>query len=49
MIGSPVRLSESPVAPRRAPLYGEHTEEVLTTLAGYSTDEVRRMREKGAI
>jgi len=49
MIGSPVRLSESPVAPRRAPLYGEHTEEVLTGLAGYSADEVRRMRETGAI
>ena len=49
MIGSPVRLSESAVAPRRAPLYGEHTEEVLTGLAGYSADEVKRMREKGAI
>ena len=49
MIGSPVRLSESPVAPRRAPLYGEHTEEVLTGLAGYSADEVRQLKEKGAI
>jgi crotonobetainyl-CoA:carnitine CoA-transferase CaiB-like acyl-CoA transferase len=37
------------VAPRRAPLYGEHTEEVLTSLAGYSADEVRQLKEKGAI
>ena len=49
MIGSPLRLSESPAAPRRAPLYGEHTEEVLTGLAGYSADEVRQLKEKGAI
>ena len=46
MIGSPVRLSESPVAPRRAPLYGEHTEEVLRDVAGYSPDELRRLKEK---
>ena len=29
VIVCPLRLSDSPVAPRRAPLYGEHTEEVL--------------------
>ena len=37
---SPLRLSESPVEPRRAPLYGEHTEEVLRDLAGYSEAEI---------
>jgi formyl-CoA transferase len=47
MIGSPVRLSDSPVEARRAPLYGEHTEEVLAELAGYTADEIARMREKG--
>ena len=49
MIGCPVRLSQSPLTPRRAPLYGEHTEEVLTGLAGYSADEVKQLRGKGAI
>lgn len=49
MIGSPVRLSESPARPRRAPLYGEHTEEVLQDLAGYSAEEVKALRAKGAI
>ncbi|MBV9859047.1 MAG: formyl-CoA transferase [Alphaproteobacteria bacterium] len=49
MIGSPVRLSASPVAPTRAPLYGEHTEEVLRDLAGYSPAEVEALRDKRVI
>ena len=49
MIGCPVRLSESPFAPTRAPLKGEHTDDVLRELAGYSEDEVRRLREKHVI
>jgi formyl-CoA transferase len=46
MIGCPVRLSDSPVEARRAPLYGEHSEELLQSVAGYSADEVRALREK---
>ncbi|MGC2412842.1 MAG: formyl-CoA transferase [Stellaceae bacterium] len=46
---SPLRLSESPVEPRRAPLYGEHTADVLHTLAGYSEEEIRALREKGVV
>jgi len=49
MIGCPLRLSDSPFAPARAPLLGEHTEAVLTGLAGYSADEVRALREKRVI
>ena len=49
MIGSPVRLSASPAAPTRAPLYGEHTEEVLRTVAGYSPDEIRQLGERKVI
>jgi len=49
VIGCPVRLSDSPVAARRAPLKGEHTEDVLRTLAGYTPDEIRRLREKNVI
>src|SRR5947207_867878 len=46
---SPLRLSDSPVEPRRAPLYGEHTEIVLQDLAGYSKEEVAALRAKGVI
>jgi formyl-CoA transferase len=46
---SPLRLSESPVEPRRAPLYGEHTGDVLQHLAGYSAEEVAALRAKGVI
>ena len=48
-IGSPLRLSASPFAPSRAPLIGEHTEAVLTSLGGYSAEEVRALRDKGVI
>jgi len=46
---SPLRLSESPVEPRRAPLFGEHTADVLHALAGYSDAEITALREKGVI
>jgi formyl-CoA transferase len=49
MIGSPVRLSDSPIEVSPAPLFGEHTEDVLRTLAGYSADDVQRLREKGVL
>ena len=46
---SPLRLSDSPVEPRRAPLYGEHTQDVLHELAGYSAEEIAALRAKGVI
>src|SRR5881275_1640631 len=46
---SPLRLSDSPVAPRRAPLFGEHTEEVLRSLAGYTAEDVAALRRKGVV
>jgi formyl-CoA transferase len=46
---SPLRLSDSPVTPRRAPLFGEHTEEVLRSLAGYTAEEVAALRRKGVV
>jgi formyl-CoA transferase len=49
VIGCPVRLSDSPVAAKRAPLMGEHTEDVLRTLAGYTSDEIQRLRETKVI
>jgi formyl-CoA transferase len=50
LVGSPLKLSETPAACRSyPPLLGEHTEEVLTSLLGYSPDEVRRLRAEKAI
>src|SRR5947207_15711389 len=46
---SPLRLSESPVEPRRAPLFGEHTLDVLHTLGGYSDEEIAALGAKGII
>ena len=49
VIGCPLRLSDLPVAARRAPLKGEHTEEVLRSLAGYTSEEIEQLREKRVI
>jgi formyl-CoA transferase len=49
VIGCPLRLSDSPVAPRRAPLLGEHTEDVLRTLVGYTAEEIQKLRDNNAI
>jgi formyl-CoA transferase len=49
VIGSPLRLSDSPIAAARAPLKGEHTAEVLQSLAGYSPDEIEGLRRKQVI
>ena len=43
------RLSDSPVAARRAPLKGEHAEDVLQNLAGYTREEIQQLREKQVI
>jgi formyl-CoA transferase len=49
MIGCPVRLSDSPIETSAAPLMGEHTEHVLTSIAGYTAEEVRELHNKGVI
>jgi len=48
--GSPLHLSETPgevYAP--APLLGEHTEEILGDLLGYSAEEIAELKEVGVI
>lgn len=50
MPGSPIRLSEEPLAIHQAaPLLGEHTEEVLSGLLGMTDDEMARLRKVGVI
>ncbi len=49
IIASPVGLSETPATYRRvAPEFGQHTEEVLLE-AGYSWEDIARLKEGGAI
>jgi crotonobetainyl-CoA:carnitine CoA-transferase CaiB-like acyl-CoA transferase len=48
-IGIPVQLSETPGRLRLpAPEHGQHTEEILTELLGYSWDEIGQLRERKA-
>lgn len=47
-VASPIRLSDSDVPVERAPLLGEHTEEVLAAI-GYGPDDIANMRANGAV
>ncbi|MEE9199278.1 MAG: CoA transferase [Dehalococcoidia bacterium] len=50
VVGVPVRLRETPGGVRSpAPELGQHTEEVLTRVCGYSTEELGRLRQDGVI
>ncbi|UGS39134.1 CaiB/BaiF CoA transferase family protein [Capillimicrobium parvum] len=46
-LASPLRLSGEPNPLDRAPFRGEHTDEVLRELAGYSDDEIAELRAGG--
>ena len=48
-VGCPIKLSGSAVTVRRSPLLGEHTEEILTSVLGYSTQEVAQIKQSGAV
>ena len=48
--GSPLKLSDTPVEYRLPPpLLGEHTEQILTTLLGYSAEDVERLRSEEVV
>jgi formyl-CoA transferase len=48
-VGNPIKLSDSPCEVARSPLLGEHTEEILGKVLGYSTSEVAEIKSSGAI
>ena len=48
-VGNPIKLSNSPSTVTRSPLLGEHTDEILTSVLGYSADEIEELRSNGAI
>jgi len=46
----PVKLSKTPgKLTKRAPMLGEHNDEILTTLLGYSKEEIEQLRKEKAI
>ena len=47
-VGNPIKLSDSPADVRRSPLLGEHTDEVLGAVLGYTVDEVAAIKASGA-
>ena len=49
MIGSPIRLSETPAQPGQlAPELGQHTEEVLLEI-GFSWEDITTFRDEGVL
>ena len=49
-IGTTLKLSETPcVLSSPPPMLGEHTEEILRSIAGYSDEEIEELRQTGAI
>ncbi|MBS8262339.1 CoA transferase [Roseibium polysiphoniae] len=50
LIGSPIRMSKTPVAYRRSPpTLGEGTEDVLTSLLSLTDDDIRQLSASGSI
>jgi len=48
-VGCPVKLSDNDVVVERSPLLGEHSEEILGDVLGYSAEEIAALRETGAV
>lgn len=48
-VGCPIKLSDSPVNVERSPLLGEHTDEILTAVLGYSSADLERIKASGAV
>ena len=47
-VGMPIKLSGSPAVIKRSPTLGEHTDEVLREVLGYSEEQVSKLRSAGA-
>ena len=46
-VGNPVKMSDSITEVKRSPLLGEHTEEILTKVLGYSAKELAEIKDVG--
>lgn len=48
-VGCPIKLSDSEVEVTRSPLLGEHTDEILREVLGYSDKEITTIKTSGAV
>lgn len=48
-VGCPIKLSDTDVEVTRSPLLGEHTDEILADVLGYSAEEIAEIHESGAV
>jgi formyl-CoA transferase len=48
-VGNPVKMSDSITEVKRSPLLGEHTEEILGKVLGYTDKEIAEIKASGAI
>jgi len=48
-VGCPVKLSDNDVVVERSPLLGEHSDEILSEVLGYSAEEIASLKEAGAV
>jgi len=48
-VGNPIKMSDSITEVKRSPLLGEHTDEILRDVLGYTDDEISDIRASGAI
>jgi formyl-CoA transferase len=48
-VGNPIKLSDSIADVRRSPLLGEHTDEILRKVLGYSDKDIAEIKASGAI
>jgi formyl-CoA transferase len=48
-VGNPIKLSDSPTEVIPSPLLGEHTDEILKTIVGWSAAEIEAARKERAI
>ena len=48
-VGNPIKLSDSPTEVKRSPFLGEHTDEILKSIVGWSDAEIESARKDGAV
>ncbi|MBO66760.1 MAG: formyl-CoA transferase [Acidiferrobacteraceae bacterium] len=48
-VGNPIKMSDSPTVVERSPLLGEHTDEILKEVLGYSEEQIASIRGDGAV